>query len=54
MFANSKGSGETALMRRLARAFVGRLCNVLFSHMLAYLESKLVCGTPRPSSYSVK
>ena len=27
MSANSKGSGETALMRRLARAFVGRLCD---------------------------
>ena len=27
MSANSKGSGETALKRRLARAFAGRLCD---------------------------
>ena len=27
MSANSKGSGETALMRRLARAFAGRRCD---------------------------
>ena len=27
MSANSKGSGETARMRSLARAFAGRLCD---------------------------
>ena len=27
MCANSEGSGETARMRRLARAFAGRLCD---------------------------
>ena len=27
MCANSEGSGETARMGRLARAFVGRLCD---------------------------
>ena len=27
MSANSKGSGETVLMRRLARAIAGRLCD---------------------------
>ena len=30
MSANSKGSDETALMRRLARAFAGRLCDYPF------------------------
>ena len=34
--ANSKGSGETTLMRRLAWAFVGRLCNM----NLAYWSDK--------------
>ena len=31
MSTNRKGSGETALMRRLARAFPGRLCDNIFS-----------------------
>ena len=30
MTANAKGSGETALMCRLARAFAGRLCDKYF------------------------
>ena len=30
MSANSKGSGETAIMHRLARAFAMHLCDVPF------------------------
>ena len=43
MSANSKGSGETALMRRLARAFAGRLWDkYLFWYLLAHMRRELV------------
>ena len=41
MCANSEGSGETARMRRLARAFAGRLCDKYHS-LMSYLKSTMV------------
>ena len=37
--ANSKGTGETALMRRLARASAGRLNMICILHVLARIKS---------------
>ena len=39
--ANSEGSGETVQMRRIARAFAGRLCDKYhaLSHELAQLQT---------------
>ena len=52
MCANSEGSGQTARMRRLARAFAGRLCDKyhnlmswlisLFSFSLSYLYRTVI------------
>ena len=47
MSANSKGYGETALLRRLAPAFAGRLCNkypmvMCLQYMLSFNAIKLV------------
>ena len=37
MCANSEGSGETARMRRLGRAFAGRLCDKYHNLMTPYI-----------------
>ena len=37
MYANSKGSGETLRMHRLAWAFVGRLCNK-YHNLMSWLK----------------
>ena len=42
MSANSKGSGETALMRSLARAFAGRQCDKYPSIMFWFIY-RLTC-----------
>ena len=42
MSANNKGSGETALMRRLVWAFAGRLCDTFFSCAGLFIEINIV------------
>ena len=49
--ANSEGSGETARMRRLARAFAGRLCDKyhnLLSWLILFLSQEKLFNRPSP------
>ena len=45
MRANSEGSGETALMRRLAWAFAGRLCDK-YHNIMSWLKRDTITCDP--------
>ena len=52
MCANSKGSGETARMRRLAWAFAGRLCDK-YHNLMSWLKSFYNCVYSSTSLWNV-